>query len=81
MFNYFRALFVRHNWLETDEAHRLCLVCGRHEARDIQVEILGPNPWFKTVAGRVALHFSDAAASETTPAPMPVTAPERVAAE
>lgn len=81
MFNYFRALFVQHQWLEIDDVHRRCLVCGRQEARDTRVEILGPNSWIKTAGGRVALHFATPVEAAPTPALVPATTREHATAE
>jgi hypothetical protein len=51
-----RAEFIAHPWVETDDEHRECPICGRTQERDTEVEILGPNPWFTVKPGNLRLH-------------------------
>ena len=57
MYRWLRALFINHPWVEHDDTRRECPVCGKTESRDIEVEILGPNPWFPVTPGYPERHF------------------------
>jgi hypothetical protein len=56
MFPSLRQLFIRHTWIEVDPAHRTCTICGQAETRDVDVEVIGTNPWYRVARGDLALH-------------------------
>jgi hypothetical protein len=62
MWDWVRTLFVTHSWEESSDQRRACNVCGKKQARDTEVEILGPTPWYTVSPGKPHLHFENARA-------------------
>lgn len=59
MWNWLRTPFIEHDWVDFDDEHRECRVCGKAQITDTKVEILGPNPWFTVRRGNPARHFAE----------------------
>lgn len=58
MLDWVRGLFVTHQWVDVDEELRECIVCGKAEAPDYELDDLTPGSWHTVKRGNVELHFA-----------------------
>jgi hypothetical protein len=60
MLDFFRSLFVRHSWVYLDDATQECSVCSARRTRDVEVEVIGSNPWTPAHGGDLTCHIRPA---------------------
>jgi hypothetical protein len=69
MLSFFRSLLARrawfHTWLQHDDLHRACTVCGQREERDADGDWMcnGPGAWWVAQSGKRFAHFGQTRSS------------------